>query len=272
MSLDLEPLLKAFPGRAGVHARHLDRGEAFSYHADDVMPTASAAKVFILMAYAQQCVDGKLDPDTRRTVTTEDLVHGSGVLRYCRPGLAPTLSDLAYLMMTVSDNLATNLLLGVVGGPEAVNRMLRELGLGGAEILGAIQFERYDLHFAHSTPRALAEAYAVLAEPAEHGYPAAAASLCLDVLRRNESVHGLPRYLPWSRYAIDFGVELPLTVYGKAGSMLRIQTDAGLFVTPSSRGILSVMCSEFDDPRTGAAGTASTLHAEIGRLVYEAWK
>jgi beta-lactamase class A len=272
MALDLEPLLKSFPGRVGVHARHLDRGETFSYHADDVMPTASAAKVFILMAYAQQCISGKLDPETRRTVRAEDLVHGSGVLRFCRPGLAPTQADLAYLMMTVSDNLATNLLLEVVGGPASVNRMLRELGLGGAEVLSPIQFEKLELHFARSTPRALAETYAVLAEPEKHGYPTPAASLCLDVLRRNEYLSGLPRFLPWSQHAIDFGMELPLTIYGKTGSMLGVQADAGLFVTPAGRWVISILCAGFEDPRSGPAGIASTLHADVGRAVYEAWK
>lgn len=272
MTLDLTPLLESFPGRVGVHARHLDRRETFSYHADDVLPTASAAKVFILMRYAQRCVDGELDPETRRTLRAEDLVRGSGVLRFCRPGLAPALSDLAYLMMTVSDNLATNVLLDAVGGAASVNRMLRELGLGGGEILGPIQFEELTIQFAHSTPRALAEAYAVLAEPAEHGYPAAAASLCLDVLRRNEYLNGLPRFLPWSQHAIDFGVELPLTIYGKTGGMVGVQTEAGLFVTPAGRWVLSILCAEFKDPRSGASGIASTLHAEVGRAVYEAWK
>ncbi len=112
----------------------------------------------------------------------------------------------------------------------------------------------------------------MLAEPDRHGYPAAAATLCLDVLRRNEYLHGLPRFLPWSQHAIDFGVELPLTIYGKTGSMLRVQTDAGLFVTPTARWVLSIMCCEFDDLRSGAAGVASTLHAEVGLAVYEAWK
>jgi len=272
MPLDLDHLLKPFPGRVGVYARHLDRKEVYGYHADAVMPTASAAKVFILMSYAQQCVAGKLDPDSRRTVREQDLVHGSGVLRFCRPGLAPTYSDLAYLMMTVSDNLATNLLLDIVGGPSVVNQMLRELGLGGAEILGPIRFEQFEIHFAHSTPRALAETYAVLAEPEEHGYAAPAAALCLDVLRRNEYLHGLPRFLPWSQHAIDFGVVLPLTIYGKTGSMVGVQTDAGLFVTPAGRWVVSILCADFKDPRSGAAGVASTLHAEVGRAVYEAWK
>jgi beta-lactamase class A len=272
MALDLEPLLKAFPGRVGLHARHLDREEVFSHHADAAMPTASAAKVFILMTYAQKAVALDLDPDSRRTLREEDRVRGSGVLRFCRPGLAPTLSDLAYLMMTVSDNLATNLLLETVGGPAAVNRLLWELKLNGAEVTGPIQFDDAGLHFAHSTPRALADAYAVLAEPLEHGYPAEAATLCLSVLRRNEYLAGLPRYLPWSQHAIDFGVELPLTVYGKTGSRVHVQTDAGLFVTPNGRWVLSIMCDGFEDPRSGPAGVASTLHAAVGKAVYEAWK
>lgn len=272
MPLDLEPLLKGFPGRVGVYARHLDRGETFARGADEVMPTASAAKVLILMTYAWRCVEGRLDPETRREVQAGDLVHGSGVLRFCRPGLAPTLQDLAYLMMTVSDNLATNLLLEAVGGPAVVNDVVRRVGLTGAEILGPIQFHDRETPFARSTPRALGEAYAVLAEPKQHGFPAEAAPLCLDVLRRNEYLAGLPRFLPWSQHAVDFGVELPLTVYGKTGSMPKVQTDAGLFVTPTSRYVLAVMCDGFDDLRSGAAGVASTLHAEVGRAVYEAWK
>lgn len=272
MPLALDALIASFPGRVGVFARHLDRDESYASNADTAMPTASAAKVFILMTYAWQCVDGKLDPDTRREIRPGDRVRGSGVLRYCRPGLAPTLQDLAYLMMTVSDNLATNLLLDVVGGARAVNEALRSLGLGGAEILGPIQFEKFDELFARSTPRALGEAYAVLAEPESRGFPAAAAPLCLDVLRRNQSLSGLPRYLPWNEHAVDFGVELPVTIYGKTGSMPRVQTDAGLFVTPTSRFVLAVMCDGFDDLRSGPAGVASSLHAEIGKAVYEAWK
>ena len=272
MPLDLEPLLEDFPGRVGVYARHLDRGETFARGADEVMPTASAAKVFILMTYAWQCVEGKLDPETRRELQPGDLVHGSGVLRFCRPGLAPTLQDLAYLMMTVSDNLATNLLLEVVGGATAVNAMARRVGLADAELLGPIQFLNRELQFARATPRALGEAYAVLAEPKQHGFPLEAAPLCLDVLRRNEYLAGLPRYLPWSQHAVDFGVELPLTIYGKTGSMLKVQTEAGLFVTPTSRYVLAVMCDGFEDLRSGAAGVASTLHAALGRAVYEAWK
>lgn len=272
MPLDLEPLLRAFPGRVGVYARHLDRNETFVRGADEEMPTASAAKVFILMTYAWQCVDGKLDPDTRRELRSADRVHGSGVLRFCRPGLAPTLQDLAYLMMTVSDNLATNLLLEAVGGAEAVNDALRRLHLRGAEVMGPIQFENREIPFARSTPRALGEAYAVLAEPKLRGYPSEAAPLCLDVLRRNEYLAGLPRFLPWSQHAIDFGVALPLTVYGKTGSMPKVQTDAGLFVTPTGRYVLAVMCDGFEDLRAGPAGVASTLHADVGRAVYEAWK
>lgn len=272
MHADLEPLLKAFPGRVGCYARHLDSGESFAWDAETPLPTASAAKVFVLATWAQDVVEGRLDPETRRTVRQEDVVRGSGVLRFCRPGLAPTLSDLAHLMMTVSDNVATNLVLDVVGGPRAVTARMAALGLEGAEVLNPIQFEDLSVLFGRATARALAETFALFAEPGRHGYPAAAARLCLDILRRNEHLSGLPRHLPWSQHAVDFQVELPVTVYGKTGSMPHVQTDAGLFVTPAGSWVLAILCEGFEDLRAGAAGTASTLHAEVGRLVYEAWR
>ena len=77
--------------------------------ADRVLPTECAAKVFVLLTYCGLVESGACDP-ARRVLVPEDFgLHGSGVLRHVRPGLNPTLEDLAWLMTIVSDNVATAL-------------------------------------------------------------------------------------------------------------------------------------------------------------------
>ena len=69
------------------------------------------------------------DPNERVTFTAGDRANGSGVLRYLAPGLSPALDDLAWLMIIVSDNAATQLLREAIGEADAVNATMAELGL-----------------------------------------------------------------------------------------------------------------------------------------------
>jgi beta-lactamase class A len=114
--------LAGFPGNFAVYARNLGTGSIVDIDADHVLPTESAAKTLLLIAYCQLVATGELDPDTRVRLPEDFRLHGTGVLRYLRPGLEPTLDDLAWLMTIVSDNVATALLLLELGGPTASTR------------------------------------------------------------------------------------------------------------------------------------------------------
>ncbi|HEX5616343.1 MAG TPA: serine hydrolase [Acidimicrobiia bacterium] len=262
-------------GTYGVYARHLGTDEVVAFGADRIMPTASAAKQFILLTYARQVAEGQLDPATRVELAASDHVLGSGVLRYCTPGLAPTLDDIAYLMIIVSDNLATNVLLREVGGPDAVNALMDALSLPDARVRSPIVFgdagDDDVLEFATSSTRDLAESFAVIGEPERAGYPVAAAEHCRRILRRQQHLDKLPRHLPWSPHPVDFGVELPVTVYSKTGSYPGVSTDAGLFVTADARWVAAVMASGLADWKAGPDGPAERACAEIGRALWRAW-
>jgi beta-lactamase class A len=269
---DLAPLLEGFPGRASVYAHNLDTGEKIAIEADVSKPTASAAKQFLLLTLADGISARVLDPGERIELRASDLVPGSGVLRYCAPGLRPTLHDLAYLMMTISDNVATNLLLEAIGGPATVKRVLDGLGLVGAEINAPITFDDVEVgSWATSTARALGESFAVLAEPSEFGLGADAAHFCLEILRRHQHLERLPRFLPWNEHAVDFGVEVPVTVFGKSGSYPGVCVDAGLFVTRKDRYAAAVMIDELTDWRATSNGAGPELCARVGGALYEAW-
>ncbi|MGH2614774.1 MAG: serine hydrolase, partial [Thermomicrobiales bacterium] len=116
-------------GEIAFAAANLATGEEVARNAERPMPTASVFKLPLLAEVYRQVNAGDLDLDERVTLRAEDVVMGSGILRDFGPGLQPTLRDLAMMMIVVSDNSATNLLLDRVGGPERVNATMRELGL-----------------------------------------------------------------------------------------------------------------------------------------------
>src|SRR4051794_2497368 len=98
-------------GTWGVYARHLGTGETVAIRADEVMPAQSSVKVGVLLTYTKKIGLGDDDRDRRVTLLDEDHELGSGVLRYLAPGLKPTLDDLAWLMIVLSDNVATRALI-----------------------------------------------------------------------------------------------------------------------------------------------------------------
>lgn len=100
----VENAINGKPGEFGVYARNLNTDETISVHADRVLPAESAAKSFILVHYSQLVASGAVDPMARLALDDEHRYIGTGVLRFLASGLAPTLDDLAWLMIIVSDN------------------------------------------------------------------------------------------------------------------------------------------------------------------------
>jgi beta-lactamase class A len=269
LQAEIENILLPVTGKWGAYARNITTGETIVLNSDTPMPTASAGKQFVLLRYAELCAAGKLDPTSRVELTDDDHVLGSGVARYLMPGLNLTLEDHAYLMIVVSDNVSSNVLLRIVGGPDSVNAMLQRLGLSGAHIDCPITFHRYGtLDFATSTPRALAESFAILQEAERHEYPLEASKRCMRILFRQQHTESLPRRLPNLHHAADFGFDLPLKVYNKTGGYPGVETDGALFAMHDRAWIASVMGAELEGD---ALDGACVVIAAVGRKLYDTW-
>lgn len=96
-------------------------------------PAASLAKVPILVEVARQVAAGELSWETRLSVPASAQVSSDGVLAALSPELRPTLHDLAHLMIIISDNTASNILLDLVG-MEAINDTMLRLGLASTRL------------------------------------------------------------------------------------------------------------------------------------------
>jgi beta-lactamase class A len=118
-------------GKTGIAACHLESGETLSWRDDEPFSTASMIKVPICAAVLRRARRGAFSLDGQVTVRNTDLTGGSGVLAELRPGLRCTVSDLCTLMIVVSDNTATNMLIDLCGGVDAVNEDFAALGFPG---------------------------------------------------------------------------------------------------------------------------------------------
>ena len=117
------------PGKVGVYYRPLD-GEAVGFNEDLPLIAASVIKLPV-MVEAVRCIEvGELDPDERVTVPPEAKLPSCGALTYLHDGLTVTAMDLITLMIILSDNTATNLLIDRLD-MEAVNRTMAELDIPG---------------------------------------------------------------------------------------------------------------------------------------------
>ncbi len=116
-------------GVLGVAVLDLNSGQRFLLRGDDVFPQASSIKVAVLAELYHQAQTGKLKLTELYTVQASDLVQDSYIMAGLTPGVTRiTLRDLATMMVAVSDNSATNVLIDRVG-MENVNSLMDSLGL-----------------------------------------------------------------------------------------------------------------------------------------------
>ena len=223
---DIENLGVAFNGRFGLHALHLQGNDPIvSHSADERFPTASAVKLPVLITLMAQVENGRFSLDHPLMLRHADQIGGSGILRHLTPGLTMCLRDWACLMMKVSDNTATNVLIDHVG-LENVQAWLRDNGYDDVELRHKLDFDRVaqdQHHFGSATPRGLtrmitAVFHRQLVSP----------TACDEMLRMMDMVGDdrVGRYLPFAPFAEEVADEEKLHLAGKTGSFkgTRVQT------------------------------------------------
>ena len=129
----LVELLNPPTGLVALAARHVETGRTWRHNERVVLPSASLIKLPILAAFWEAAEAGRLDPAERTHVPAGTSVEGTGVLKALAPGLQPTWSDLATLMITVSDNVATNLIVNRLG-MDAIQAWIDKAGLADTRL------------------------------------------------------------------------------------------------------------------------------------------
>src|SRR5436190_958249 len=133
---EIARLAKVSGGTVGVTAVHLETGRRVSMNGNDRFPMASTFKIPIAVQLLTRIDKGEIKLDQMIDIKQSDLHPGSGTLAdlFNKGGLALSVRNLMELMLLISDNSATDVLLRTAGGPEAVTSRMRALGIEGINV------------------------------------------------------------------------------------------------------------------------------------------
>jgi beta-lactamase class A len=260
---EIEAVLTGYPGVAGVGVRNLATGDSLSIRGAEPFPTASLVKVALLVTVLEEVERGRLRLEEPLSMIGRDRVGGSGVLRHLGPGLQLRVEDAAWLMMVVSDNTATNLLLDKVG-PVTVAETMDALGLRRTRIFRKVfhpaasspmpdSSARYGLGV--STPDEMVALMALLHRGA--AVSPAGDSLAIRILEANQDADKLVRWLPEGT-----------VVAHKSGYDDRGRNDCGIVRTPAAPVALCVMTRENRFESYAVDNPANLLIAGVARAVF----
>ncbi len=269
-------------GRLGAAVRRLGSTEGAAWRDGERFRTASTVKVAVHAAVMARAEAGRLRMEARVRVGGPDLVGGSGVLSVLRPGLAPTVRDLCTLMVVVSDNTATNMLIDLVGGTEAVNSVVASLGFP------EIVLER---RLGYPPPPLVTGRQLEAAQPGRPLATATPASMCrlLEAVRQGSVVSraasaeifltlahqqdrtGVPRAFLGLTGPGEPPVQWPL-VASKTGCVPGCRAEAGVILLPGGTEVAyAVMADDLDDQTMTALSEGDELLGRVGAAVLSHW-
>lgn len=282
----IEELAGRVDGVVGVVAKDLTSGAEVLVNADAVFPTASVMKVPILYELYRQSEAGEIDLDERIAFEERHLVPGSGVLQDLAFGLTPTVKDLATLMITVSDNAATDIVLDLIG-LDALAATLQQLGLTRTTLPMTVRGLLYSMVGMDTADpehtytmfkeraqagridwasRALADEDNNLTTPREMNL--LLEDIATKATLRPASYDAMVDILKRQKYNTIIPLHLPTetAVAHKTGSLRGVRNDAGIVYAPRGQYVISLFSKRLDDQVAGAAALAA-----ISRAVWEAF-
>jgi beta-lactamase class A len=253
LEASVEQTAQGLDGVMGVAIEDLNTGQTYFLHGDEVLPQASSIKIAVLAELYRQAQQGRLKLTDLYTVQAADLVPDSDIMGGLTPGVTRiTLRDLATMMVAVSDNSATNVLIDRVG-MDNVNALMDSLGLTHTRL----RRKMMDLKAASegrenvSTPREMMRLLDVLYREKVLNHELTADFL--KVLSTHKD-SWIPRDLPEDVRSAN-----------KPGALEGVRNDSGIVFAANRPFILCVMTTYLRRERDGEAAI-SKIAAEAYRM------
>ena len=255
-------ILSGANGTWGVVVRESGRGVCFEHLADLPFIAESVIKVPIMAAVYAACAQGRMSLEERIALRREDQVGGSGVLSALSPGLRLTVRELVTLMIILSDNTATNMLIDLVG-KQQIELTMRELGMERSKYSRKLMI--YPADVAENNMITARDVARMLNRFAEGSWlsPGACEEM-IGILKKQQYRDGLPSLLP--RVPSPGGKEEKAADWemgSKSGWDTGRRHDAGILYTQERCFVIVALSQDVEDQEA-----LQTL-GRLGKEVYE---
>jgi beta-lactamase class A len=268
-------------GDIALFAENLKTHETVSISPDTPVQTASVIKLAILYEALEQVRSGKAHFDDKITLTKADQVQGSGVLLFFDAPLSLTLKDVLTMMIVMSDNSATNLVIDHLG-LENIDARIAKLGLkdtylykkvftpAPAGMVMPADQKKFGLGKTTAREMALVMTKIVRCELAEPGSQTQAddAKLCqvaLKMLHVQFYRSAIPRYVDGMPGATSDSIA------NKTGSLDAVRNDVAAISTKNGMVVISAFTSNNKDHSWGAEQEGELTIAKLARAIIQSW-
>jgi beta-lactamase class A len=243
-----------YEGVAGLYVRDLEGDFGYGVRPDEEFFTASIIKLPVMVAVYRKVDEGELSFSQMVEIKEEDWAAGAGWLQWERAGTEQTVGDLLLLMMTQSDNVATNALVRTVGGADHVNGVARSLGAENTLLYQKVSSERAAIPQLdnRTTPRDMAAMLQKIADG-----EAASKKSCgymIELMDLNE--------LDWW---LDAGLPADVYAANKAGWLYEVYDDVGIVKAGDHPYVIAIL-SKYG---TGDVDRGRLLIEDLSRTVWE---
>lgn len=268
---EVQDLARAHRGGVALYAKNLTTGETVSLDAMRPVQTASVIKLPLMLQAFEQVKAGKLKLSDPLVLTKENQVGGSGILQFMDTGLRLTLQDMITLMMTLSDNTATNMLIDAVG-LAPTNEMLSHMGLTNTYFYkkvfkpaeGPMPPDQKKFGLGKTTAEEMAKIMESI-----YRCDLGDRALCIEMITimRNQQYRAmLPRYLQGSDSSEDVS-----PIADKIGALDDVRNDVALVYTKRGPLIISIFTYDNEDRSWTPENKAEIMIGRLARMIVDSW-
>jgi beta-lactamase class A len=260
----VKPIVASFKGKVSLFAKNLDTGETYALNPDERVRTASTIKIAVMIEAFARVNEGKAKWTDEVVLTKEKKVSGSGILTELSDGLKLTLRDAVNLMMILSDNTATNLVLDVLT-TDAVNARMESLGFkqikinrkvgSGGESTAGKDPENKKFGLGVTTPREMV----LIMEKLERGdiiNPTVSKEM-IDLMKREQGRNAIGRSL-WN-------VEMA----SKYGALDRLRSAVGILYLKNGKVAMAISCDDMPETMWSVDNPAYLLMSKLSEVLAE---
>lgn len=266
--MNLEKVIKNsianFDGKVAIYYDDL-KGNTIKINVNEKYNAASCIKIFILVELFNQINKGIINKKEKLTYKEKDYVNGSGILRYLSKGIKLPILDIATLMMIISDNVATNILIDFLG-IENINKTIKSIGCDNTELYSKFKSVENEM----------------FSETTAYDYYLVWKKLNNYELFDKEMTQGIIDIIKNQKYQEMLGdgidkvykeIKEPIVNYivSKSGKYESVRNDGGIVSTIYGNYILTIMIKDFKDENYLNDDYVYDLGRKISNIIFNSY-